>query len=72
VGKTAKEVSSWRITYQVTCDQKGDPKTTDKTLLRQDMEKWKIAMKEEYKSFLENKVWQLADLPQGQKAVKNK
>jgi hypothetical protein len=43
------------ITYQVTCDQKENPKTVAEALSREDKEKWKITVQGEYKGLLENK-----------------
>lgn len=39
---------------------------------RNDAEKWKAAMKEEMNSLLENKTWELKNLPAGKKAIKTR
>lgn len=49
-----------------------DPFTHQEALSREDSERWKVAMEEEYQSLLENEIWTLTDHPKGRKAIKCK
>ncbi|CAI7735194.1 unnamed protein product [Closterium sp. NIES-54] len=49
-----------------------EPKTLAEALSGPDAEKWKQSVKEEYDSLLENKMWELCELPPGKKAISSK
>ncbi|CAI7889755.1 unnamed protein product [Closterium sp. NIES-54] len=49
-----------------------EPKTLAEVLSGADAEKWKQSVKEEYDSLLENKRWELSELPPGKKAISSK
>ncbi|CAI7912089.1 unnamed protein product, partial [Closterium sp. NIES-54] len=49
-----------------------EPKTLAEALSGPDAEKWKQSVKEEYDSLLENKTWELCELPPGKKAISSK
>ncbi|CAI7868074.1 unnamed protein product [Closterium sp. NIES-53] len=48
------------------------PKTLAEALSGPDAEKWKLSVKEEYDSLLENETWELCELPPGKKAISSK
>ena len=50
----------------------GDPTTINEALSRKDKEEWKRAMEKELTSLHKNEVWDLAQLPEGRKAVGSK
>lgn len=50
----------------------GEPETAKEALQSKDSEKWRNAMSDEYKSFVDNNCWTLCELPKGQKPVKCK
>ncbi|CAI7771020.1 unnamed protein product [Closterium sp. NIES-53] len=49
-----------------------EPKTLAEALSGPDAEKWKLSVKEEYDSLLENETWELCELPPGKKAISSK
>ena len=49
-----------------------EPQTFDEAIKSEYSEKWKIAMRDEIKSLLENQTWTLNQLPEGKTALKNK
>lgn len=49
-----------------------DPSTVKEALSRDDGVRWKDAMDEEMRSLMENKTWNLVELPEGRKAIKTK
>ena len=50
----------------------GEPECYDEACQVEDASKWEFAMKEEMKSLISNKTWELAELPVGKKALHNK
>lgn len=57
------------VTYQVTSIILDDPQTVDEALNRHDGELWQQAMFEEYNSLMENRTWDLVDLPLNRKPI---
>lgn len=49
-----------------------EPRTYKEAISSENSGKWKEAMNDEMASLRENDVWELVDLPQGQKVIKNK
>ncbi|CAI7878312.1 unnamed protein product [Closterium sp. NIES-54] len=49
-----------------------EPKTLAEALSGPDAERWKLSVKEEYDSLLENETWELCELPPGKKAISSK
>ncbi|CAI7853751.1 unnamed protein product [Closterium sp. NIES-54] len=49
-----------------------EPKTLAEALSGPDAENWKQSVKEEYDSLLENKTWELCELPPGKKVISSK
>ena len=49
-----------------------EPNSVTEALLRREREEWLKVMKEELESMKMNKVWDLVDLPQERKAIRNK
>ena len=47
----------------------GDPFTFKEAINRKDNDKWLVAMLEEMESQQKNKIWELAKLPKGKKAI---
>jgi len=47
----------------------GEPTTYTEAMNAPDASKWEQAAKEEYKSLIKNKTWQLVDLPRNRKAI---
>jgi hypothetical protein len=50
----------------------GEPECYDEACQVEDSSKWELAMKDEMKSLISNKTWELAELPVGKKALHNK
>ena len=50
----------------------GEPSCFEEACKVEHSEEWKKAMKEEMNSLLENKTWELVNLPKGGKALQNK
>lgn len=50
----------------------GEPECYDEACQVEDASKWELAMKDEMKSLISNKTWELAELPMGKKALHNK
>ena len=50
----------------------GEPECYDEACQVQDASKWELAMKDEMKSLISNKTWELTELPAGKKALHNK
>lgn len=57
---------------RVLCSDAGDPQTVREALNGPEADKWKAAMAEEYKSFIDNKCWTLTDCNPKQRPVKCK
>lgn len=49
-----------------------DPSNYTEAIERSDRERWITAMREEIQALTENETWELTDLPNGRKAIKNK
>ncbi|CAI7839666.1 unnamed protein product [Closterium sp. NIES-53] len=49
-----------------------EPKTLAEALSGPDAEMWKLSVKEEYDSLLENETWELCELPPGKNAISSK
>ncbi|KAG5887921.1 hypothetical protein JTB14_003018 [Gonioctena quinquepunctata] len=65
-----KDFSNFKL-YHTISGIEDDPVTVEDDMSRYDREMWKNAMKDEYNSLIENKVWELVDLPGGKKLVQN-
>jgi hypothetical protein len=50
----------------------GEPECYDEACQVEDSSKWELAMKDEMKSLISNKTWELVELPVGKKALHNK
>ena len=50
----------------------GEPECYDEACQVKDSSKWELAMKDEMKSLISNKTWELAELPMGKRALHNK
>jgi hypothetical protein len=50
----------------------GEPECYDEACQVEDLSKWELAMKNEMKSLISNKTWELAELLVGKKALHNK
>ncbi|KAG5888262.1 hypothetical protein JTB14_009061 [Gonioctena quinquepunctata] len=64
-----KDFSNFKL-YHTKSGIEDDPVTVEDAMSRYDRKMWKNAMKDEYNSLIENKVWELVDLP-GKKLVQN-
>ncbi|KXJ62485.1 hypothetical protein RP20_CCG007100 [Aedes albopictus] len=49
-----------------------DPVTHQDAIRRDDADKWKVAMQEEYDAHVSNETWTLTELPKGRKAIRCK
>lgn len=49
-----------------------EPQTYSEVVTRPDKEHWLQAMQEEYNSLISNGTWEIVDLPQDRKSIKNK
>lgn len=60
-----------RLTYKASAIIE-DPLSIEDAKSSENWSKWKLAMKEEFKSLHENNTWELVDLPTNRKAIRNK
>ena len=63
------------LEFALKCDVQDaitDPTSVENLRGRPDEAHWRDAMRDEYKSLIENKTWRMADLPKGKKTVKSK
>jgi transposase InsO family protein len=60
------------VTYLISDRDSDDPLTVKEAFGGPDKEAWWEAMREEYKSLLENETWDLTDLPKGKRALDTK
>ena len=58
--------------FMCTSQDEDEPKSYKEALSSPTSEKWKAAMIEEMESMKKNQVWDLVDLPPGQKTIRNK
>lgn len=58
--------------YYLLLTDNGEPECYDEAIQLEDSVKWESAMKDEMDSLMSNKTWELAELPQGKKALHNK
>ncbi|KAG5868900.1 hypothetical protein JTB14_014476 [Gonioctena quinquepunctata] len=63
-GRKPKDFSNFEL-YHTISEIEDDTVTVEDAMSRYDREMWKNAMKDEYNSLIENKVWELVDLPGG-------
>jgi transposase InsO family protein len=59
----------WKVVHSANVALAGDPATYKEALDREDSKHWKEAMDAEYKSLVENKTWNLVQLPPGRQAI---
>ena len=59
----------WRLTHAANIAIADDPNSYKEALERPDSKNWKDAMDAEYASLMENKTWDLAELPKDRKAI---
>ena len=68
VEETLTEDGSWK---EISTSQKL-PKDYQEAISSEDAHNWKMAIKEEYSSLMENGTWELVQLPEGRAVIQNK
>ena len=73
-GRSNKGIPAQRLTYKVEVDKLREPETWEEmlTLSPRKQHQWTAAAEEEMKSLFDHDMWELAELPPGQKAVSSK